>query len=479
VRLNLVVPAVTRDRRQTPGRVNVGDVASPAPGRVNVGDFASPAPIARAHAVAAARVTDAAFLATLFTVTFMKLRWDSAGGMVLADVLTAVFLAALALELLLRRDQRPPRAAVEILVIGGCLLAVYTTGLLSATQVEGGPIQVAKGLMRLSLHFAALAGGVTYLALRPREYLWRAVGALCAGAIANALYAAAQLVVHAAGGNLDALATSPLTGRPARTLLYGLNDSSDVPRLTGLTMDPNVLAIMLLVPILLLLPIYLQLESRDRFRLPVALLIAALLLVAAATLSRSALLGLMAGAAVLSVRYRRQLWSRRLLVPTAAVALALVIFSAVNPAGSAHVVVTRLRVDDNVMTHVHQYDFVPRALDTNAEFGIGLENFGLRYASITGDKDFGPHSFYVQSLTETGVVGTFAFAGFLAYIAVRLRAAARAAATPKEEALVVGFAAVLVGTMAANIFYLTMTFYYFYAFLILVCAVGVTRARGT
>jgi O-antigen ligase len=110
-------------------------------------------------------------------------------------------------------------------------------------------------------------------------------------------------------------------------------------------------------------------------------------------------------------------------------------------------------------------------LRTSAAFGIGLENFGRRYAPITGRENFGPHSFYLQSLAETGIVGTFAFSLFLTYIVVMLRAGARAARDPTEKALVVGLAAVLVGTMAANAFYLTMTFYYFYAVLILVFAV--------
>src|SRR5436190_12160522 len=119
---------------------------------------------AKTDAVAATRATDVLFLGTLFTVTFTKLQWDSAGGMVLADLFTALFLAALAVELVLRREARIPRVAVVILAIGGCLLAVYATGFLPATQIEGGPQQVAKGLARLGLHFALLAGGVTYLA---------------------------------------------------------------------------------------------------------------------------------------------------------------------------------------------------------------------------------------------------------------------------------------------------------------------------
>ena len=243
--------------------------------------------VARTHAVVASRATNVLFLATLFTVTFTKLQWESAGGMVLADVLTSLFFAALAVELLLRRELRIPRAGVEILVIGGCLLAVCSTGFLSAMHVGGGPHQVVKGLTRLGLHFALLAGGVTYLVWRPRDYLWRAVGCLCAGITASALYAAAQLIVHETGGSLDATVISPLTGRPARTLTYGLNQSPDVPRVTGLTTDPNHLAIMLIVTILLLLPLYVVLERRDRRRLPIALLLATLLLIGAATFSRS------------------------------------------------------------------------------------------------------------------------------------------------------------------------------------------------
>jgi O-antigen ligase len=435
--------------------------------------------VARTHKVVARRATNVLFLATIFTVTFTKLQWESAGGMVLADVLTALFLVALAVELLLRREVRIPRVTVEILVIGGCLLAVDSTGFLSATHVGGGPHQVVKGLTRLGLHFALLAGGVTYLVWRPREYLWRAVGCLCAGITASALYAAAQLIVHETGGSLDATVISPLTGRPARTLIYRLNQSPDVPRVTGLTTDPNHLAIMLIVPILLLLPLYVVVERRDRRRLPIALLLATLLLIGAATFSRSGLVGLVAGAAVIALRYQGRLWSRRALVPVAAVTLVLLAVAALDPGGSTRIVTARLRVDHTAMTHLHQYDFIPRAFHTNAAFGIGLENFGPRYAAITGKKDFGPHSFYVQSLTETGVVGTLAFGLFLAYIVLRLRAAARAVANAKDGALVVGLAAVLVGTMAANIFYLTMTFYYFYAFLILVLTAAPTRARAT
>jgi hypothetical protein len=429
-------------------------------------------------AVAAIRATDVLFAGTLFVVPFTKLKWESAGGIVLADVLTVLLLVALAVELRLRPELRVPRTALSLLAAGGGLLAVYATGFVAASGVEGGSLQVVKGLTRLSLHFALLAAGVTYLVWRPRGYLWRAVGSLCAGVGASAVYAAAQLAFEQAGGNLDAHVITPLTGAPARTLIYGLNLSPDVPRLTGLTTDPDHLGVMLIVPILLLLPRYVVLERNDRRRLPLALFLGGLVLVLVGTFSRSGVLGLAAGALVIAFAYRARLWSRRLLVPAAAVAAVLLAIAAHDPGGSARIVEARVRIDRTAMTHVHQYDFIPRALHTNAAFGVGLENFGRRYASITGKRDFGPHSFYVQSLTETGLVGTAAFALFLAYAFFRLRAARRTAGPRgRGDPLVVGLTAVLVGTMVANVFYLTMTFYYFYALLVLVFAASLPRTR--
>jgi O-antigen ligase len=444
-------------------------------------DGVAAAPPARtageATTLAATRAADVLFAGTLFVVPFTKLKWESAGGLVLADVFSAALVAALALERLRRRELRLPRTALTLLAIGAGLIAVYSTGLLAASQVDGGALQVVKGLSRAGLHFALLAAAVTYLSWRPVAHRWRAVAWLCAGVAASALYGALQLAFEQAGSNLDAHVITPLTGAPARSLIYGLNLSPDVPRLTGLTSDPDHLGIMLIVPILLVLPLYLVLERGDRRRLPLALLLGMLVLVLAGTFSRSAILGLAAGAAVVAFQYRRRLLTPHMLVPAAAVAIVLLAIAARDLRASEEVVKARVRVDRTAMTHLHQYDFVPRAFRTNAAFGIGLENFGRRYASITGKKDFGPHSFYVESLTETGLAGTAAFALFLAYVVRRLRAARRSASGHLDGALVVGLIAVLVGTMVANVFYLTMTFYYFYAFLVLVVAPGLPRHR--
>jgi hypothetical protein len=83
-------------------------------------------------------------------------------------------------------------------------------------------------------------------------------------------------------------------------------------------------------------------------------------------------------------------------------------------------------------------------------------------------------------MVETGIVGTALFAAFLYYVFCRLGAARRLGReltlqrdplAARVRPLAWGLTAALVGTMAANIFYLTMSFYYFYAFVVLALAV--------
>src|SRR5207247_9048108 len=138
---------------------------------------------------------------------------------------------------------------------------------------------------------------------------------------------------HELGGNLDAAIITPLTGAAARTLRYGLNKSPDVPRVTGLTTDPDHLAIMLIVPILLLVPLSLTSERRGPRRLLIPAALAALLIVEAATFSRSGIIGLAAGAFVIALRYRRFLWSPRVVAPLAAALLVVIAIGALNPVG--------------------------------------------------------------------------------------------------------------------------------------------------
>ena len=84
------------------------------------------------------------------------------------------------------------------------------------------------------------------------------------------------------------------------------------------------------------------------------------------------------------------------------------------------------------------------------------------------------------TLVETGLVGTALFVAFLWHVfrrLGRLRAIGRALASPRIRPLAWGMTAALVGTIAANAFYLTMSFYYFFAFVMLALAAPVVFSR--
>ena len=138
-------------------------------------------------------------------------------------------------------------------------------------------------------------------------------------------------------------------------------------------------------------------------------------------------------------------------------------------------------------THLAVYDFVPQILHSHPVLGLGLNNFSVYYEFVTGRTNWGPHSFYVALVVETGLLGTILFAAFLWWVFVRLGAARRlgralaAARDPlalRVPPLAWGFTAALLATMAANAFYLTMQFYYFYALLTLALALPLVFARG-
>jgi O-antigen ligase len=121
-------------------------------------------------------------------------------------------------------------------------------------------------------------------------------------------------------------------------------------------------------------------------------------------------------------------------------------------------------------------------------FGLGLNTFSSYYEFLTGKTNFGPHSFYVALLTEAGLIGTAVYTAWLVFLfsclgAVRrvgrqmARAGDRAAA--RVRPLSWGLTAALAGTLAANVFYLTMGMYYFTVFAALVVAAPVVFTRST
>jgi hypothetical protein len=91
-------------------------------------------------------------------------------------------------------------------------------------------------------------------------------------------------------------------------------------------------------------------------------------------------------------------------------------------------------------------------------------------------------------IVEGGLVGAALFVVFLGWLFVRLGAARRlgeamaAAGDPlaaRLRPLAWGMTAALVGTLAANAFYLTIPFLYFYVFVMLALAMPAVFSRPT
>jgi O-antigen ligase len=433
-----------------------------------------------------ARLVELAFLATVFTITFEKIHWEAGVTINLADILATFFVVGYLATRFSSGDGWLPTTALVATAFAAAFLLVYLSGYFNL-ETEQALEQFAKGLAKFGVHFAFLIAGIAYLARRSPRFYWTTLGVFVGGMAVNAAYGLVQLAAAELGYDLDSSLISPLTGGASSINIYGAVEGADVYRPNALTGDPNHLAIMLVVPLLVLTPVYLRLERGHRLKLPLAVLLSFLLVAELATLSRSGLVGLAAGLVILAFPYRRLLVSRAALVPLAAVGVLL-----------AYVVSRRLDFFETVLrqriqtqggstsAHFEVYDFIPDVLESNPLLGLGLNNFSVYYEFVTGRTDWGPHSFYVALLVETGVVGTALFAAFLVYLFRRLHvarrlgrtlAAARDPLAARVRPLAWGLTAALVGTMAANAFYLTMQFYYFYAFAQLVLVVPIVFGR--
>ena len=330
---------------------------------------------------------------------------------------------------------------------------------------------------------------VSHLVRRTTPFLWRAVVWFCAGLAVNALYALLALAYaeSTGGSELDAIFIEPITGEAKGLQLFGVTGGLNIYRSNGLALDPNHLGIMLLVPLLLLLPVYLRLPSKSRLRLPLAVLLALLLVVDLATLSRSALLGLGVGLVVLAVPYRRLLLSWRFLVPLAVLAGLLAVVVAQRSNFFEAILRVRTNVESSsTRTHFELYDLLGPVLRETPLFGLGKNTFAVYYEFLTGKSDWGPHSYYVSVVTETGLVGAVLVAAYLVYVFQRLSVArglgrslvaAGDTAAVQLHSLAWGITAAVVGTLVANVFYLTMQMYYFTGLVVLALTVPLLLAR--
>jgi O-antigen ligase len=424
------------------------------------------------RAIGATRVADALFLATFFCLTFEKVHWNVAGTVGIADVSTILFLAAFALT----GRGRSPRTTAILAAFLAAFLALYLLGFFNI-QTRQALDQYTKGLVKFGLHFVFLACAVTYLARRGLGFYWRTVGWFTAGLLANAVYGVLQLLAARAGHNLDHAVLSPLTGGASSINIYGSVNGASVYRPNALTGDPNHLGIMLDVPLLALTPLYLRLGRGHRLRWPLGLTLAFMLLVELATLSRSGALGLIVGVLVLALPYHRLAWSRALLVPLAAVALVLAYVVHSRRHFFSVVVASRLQTGGrSTSAHFGVYDFIPQVVHSHPLLGLGLNTFSVYYEFVTGKTNWGPHSYWVALIVETGLLGLLLFVVFLRYVYLRLRAArvlGRVRPDGRVLPLAWGLTAALTGTIAANFFYLTMQFYYFYGMVALALALPV------
>ena len=426
---------------------------------------------------------DGLFLLTIFTVTFHKLQWELAGSLTLSDILTSVFLVLFAWDRLERDDGGFTRTAMIAFLFLLLFALVYLAGFYSLDTGQA-LAQWAKGMVKFVLHFGFLVTGIALLARRGLRFYWYALAAFLGGIGLDAVYGVVQLGLAEAGVNLDQILIQPVTSRQTGINVFGaVGGTQEVFRPNALTGDPNHLGIELLVPLLVLTPLYLRLEAGHRLKTPLAISLAFLLLVELATLSRSALLGLGCGALILALPYRRHLKRPAFLVPLAAVAVLVATVIVIRL--DFFITVLRARTNTSrgaASPHFAVYSFVPDILSTHPFLGLGLNNFAVYYEFVTGRPDFGPHSFYVATIVETGIVGALLFAAFVVWIFRRLGAARRigralsAAHDPlaaRIRPVAWGMTAALVATLVANVFYLTMTFYYFYVFATLAAALPV------
>ncbi len=446
-------------------------------------------PAVRARPVSRERVATGFLFASLFVSTFEKLQWDFAGAIGINDVMTILFLVAF-LASQAERERPFPRTSAIVLGFFAAFALVYLAGFWDL-ETKQGLDQFVKGMVKFAIHWSFMVAAVAYLYGRGEAFYWRALGWFTLGFVANAVYGILQLGAAVAGHNLDHIVINPITGGTRSIDVFGAINGQSIYRVNALTGDPNHLGVMLEIPLLALTPVYLRLPRRHRLKWPLACVLAFLLLVEIATLSRSGWLGLGVGAIILALPYRRFILSRQLLYPLGALVLLLLAVLLTHQHFYSTLLGQRFSTSGkSTSAHFAVYSFIGSVLHMHPLLGLGENNFAVYYEFITGKANFGAHSYWVSVIVESGLLGLLVWIVFLRYVFVRLLAARRLGRIldrmgdregPRVRPLAYGLTAALVGTIAANFFYLTMQFYYFYAFLVFALALPVVfggRGRG-
>lgn len=442
-------------------------------------------PAARTRPFSAERVVRGLFFASLFVSTFEKVHWSFAGQIGLNDIATILFVIAfLASER--ERGQPFPRTSAIVLGFFAVFALVYLAGFWNLDTKQALD-QFVKGMVKFAIHWSFIVAAVAYLWRRGEAFFWRALGWFTLGFVANAVYGILQLAAAVTGHNLDHLVLAPLTGGASNIDIFGAIGGQSIYRVNALTGDPNHLGVMLDIPLLALTPVYLRLPRSHRLKWPLAGTLAFLLLVELATLSRSGWLGLGVGAIMLAFPYRRFLLSKQLLYPLGALVLVLLAVLVTHRHFYSTLLGQRFSTSGkSTQAHFAVYSFIGSVLHMHPLLGLGENNFSVYYEFVTGKANFGAHSYWVSVIVESGLLGLLVWLVFLRYLFVRLLAARRLGRLldrigdpegPRVRPLAYGLTAALVGTIAANFFYLTMQFYYFYAFVAFALALPVVFGR--
>ena len=136
-----------------------------------------------AVAVSSTRVVDVLLLATVFAITFAKVRWTVGGADVnISDVTAGLFLVALALSRVDRRDASLPRSSWTLLVFFALFVSVYLAGFFNLETIEDRDLFV-KGIIKFSIHFLFLVAAVAHLSRRGPAFYWRTLGWFTAGIV--------------------------------------------------------------------------------------------------------------------------------------------------------------------------------------------------------------------------------------------------------------------------------------------------------
>ena len=435
---------------------------------------------------------DIVLILVALTATWQKMSWEAVGRITLVDILQLVFLTLFVLDRVVRKDGRLSPAAVVTLGFVLMLVSVHLAGFLGLDTTQAVD-QWTKGVLKWGIFALFLVCAITHIARRGQRLWWYAGSAFVLGVVISAAYGLLQTAVRSVTGiELDAIFIKPffpgaralganLYGVVSTYDQYGVTSQANVYRLTGFSEDPNHLGVMAAVPLLLLTALIVGARGgfAARHRTLLACLAGILLVATLLTQSRSGLLGIGVGVVMLLCWYRKRFFNKQVIVALVILGAAGLFVASAKTAQLEQLIASRTSTSDrSSQAHVEFYSLVMPVLETSPLFGIGINNFAVYYEFQTGRADFGPHSFYVATLTELGIVGALVWLLFLVWVGSRLRVLLRAGRARSSlgdddgvlSAVARGLSAGFVATLVGNIFYLTMIFSAFYVILLLILA---------